>query len=178
MGLMQLLLVGRSLKTARNRRSPYRLRQQYLLPRFGAEPASVESAKEPSRLTDIKVSRPASSTPPVRRLEETGLPAAGVAPQVPTRPAAGERQGFSIWNLFRRRKPAARTLGPMQGELLLESVRVVRNDLSDSDLEVVPSVAGESASPKAPGKPASVTAKRPEPVWSRMAERTLDVTRT
>lgn len=178
MGLMQLLLVGRSLKTARNRRSPYRLRQQYLLPRFGAEPTSAAPLKAPSRWADSKASRPESPTVPASRREQTGLPAPRLAPQLPARPAAGERQGFSIWNLFRRRKPATRTLSPMQGELLLESVRVVRNDLSDADLEVVPSVAGEPPGPKTPGKSASAATKNVVPIWSRVAERTLHVTRT
>ena len=47
---------------------------------------------------------------------------------------------------------------PVQGELSLDNVRVVRNDLTEADVEVV------RATPIAKPAPAAVNNERPEPV--------------
>jgi hypothetical protein len=60
---------------------------------------------------------------------------------------------------------------PVQGELSLEKVRVVRNDLSDADLEIIP-----AAVPVAPAEPpplvAAIAKHGPEAnAWSRLTTR-------
>ena len=55
-----------------------------------------------------------------------------------------------IKNPFRAKPAMPSVTAPVQGELALETVKVVRNDLSDSDLEVVPAVL---AVPEPPPKP-------------------------
>jgi hypothetical protein len=58
-------------------------------------------------------------------------------------------------NPFSRRGTAARETAPVQSELSLESLKVVRNDLSDADLEIIR--AAEPLPPVAP--PATVPAE-------------------
>lgn len=62
-----------------------------------------------------------------------------------------------------------------KGQLSLEFVRVVRNDLSDADLELVPARAVGGVAPKSRGAgatPHSVEPLEPEPSrWSRFTAR-------
>ena len=55
------------------------------------------------------------------------------------------------WTLFKnpfvRRVKTLEPSAPVQGELLLDMVKPVRNDLSDSDIEVVPARRSEPVSP-------------------------------
>ena len=89
------------------------------------------------------------------------------------------------WTLFRNPfakapKPEAATRAPVQSELLLDAVKPVRNDLSDSDLELV-QAARRSAEVKAQAPspalaPLVVAPKAPEAepaaadgvVWNRI----------
>ena len=76
-------------------------------------------------------------------------------------------------NPFGKRSKPAVPAAPVQGELLLDMVRPICNDLSDSDLEIVPAAARGAAEPSreqpcpkaalaaGPG-PASPTAPTPE----------------
>jgi hypothetical protein len=64
---------------------------------------------------------------------------------------------------MRRKQPKSQPLipqlakRPVQGELSLERVKVVRNDLSDTDLEIVTAKAG-SRSPSEPRRSEPMTA--------------------
>jgi len=51
---------------------------------------------------------------------------------------------------------------PVQGELSLDRVKVVRNDLSDADLEVIP-----ARSKLASAAPAAEKASNPEETWGQ-----------
>ena len=106
---------------------------------------------------------------------ETGFPA------VNTAATAVSKQAFpqGRWTIFRNpfggvmTKPKV-VQAPVQGELSLDAVKPVRNDLSDSDLEVI------RVSRPAPVEPVAVTsvltppaasAEPPEPVgpvWDRL----------
>jgi hypothetical protein len=57
---------------------------------------------------------------------------------------------------------------PVQGELAWENIKVVRNDLSDADVEIVP-LESSSSKPGAVPAPASYEKARPlETVWGRV----------
>ena len=63
------------------------------------------------------------------------------------------------------------TKPPVQGELSLDRIKVLRNDLSDSDLEVVP--AKPSTAPAAPIVPAAEKTAAVASGWGRMTARIL-----
>jgi hypothetical protein len=62
---------------------------------------------------------------------------------------------------------------PMQGELSLDRIKVLRNDLSDADLEIVP-----AKSPTAPAMRAVEKIAGAENAWERVTPRLGDVGET
>ncbi|HWH71476.1 MAG TPA: hypothetical protein VNT26_19020 [Candidatus Sulfotelmatobacter sp.] len=67
---------------------------------------------------------------------------------------------------------------PVQGELSLDAIKVVRNDLSDSDLEVIPA---QTPVPQASPAPAPVPVESAETVgatWSRVSTRLFGAGKT
>ena len=95
--------------------------------------------------------------------------------------AVGHRFPLGRWTMFRNpfsksSKPANPPAGPVQGELWLDLVKPVRNDLTDSDVVVV---AGHSVSSPDAELAVRATEEPPpmslpeekvaaEPVWSRL----------
>jgi hypothetical protein len=109
MSLMRWLAACRSLKSVENRPSPYRMTQQNLLPRFGAKnPGRVGAVKWVAEWLREWVWDP--WRPVVQKLRNLCRP-----PRLLTR--------------TRRRVKT-----PIQAELVLDTVRVMRNDLTDEDL--------------------------------------------
>jgi len=142
-------------------------------------PASVQESAESN-------STAAASAPVVAKPVEAPVnkPQPVTAPQVVQRPAASQpgKIGSTLSGLFswRRAKPAQPAVPrfgkPMvQAELSLEKIRVVRNDLSDSDLEVVrvKRAAKPAAQPQVPVAPAPKVEKPadPETTWNRVTGR-------
>jgi hypothetical protein len=194
MGLMKLLAVGRSIGRFGNDHSPFKMTQQSLLPKFGSVKASEEPARgsgekrnqafAPAALPTELLIPPDAATGDktmnaVRAVQseqttETAAPAK-------TKPAA-ERPAFphGRWTLFRnpfsksgKSKSAA---APVQTELLLDLVKPVRNDLSDSDLEVVrvQSKPAAEAVERVPAAPVAKEAVSQEPVaWDRIKNQFL-----
>ena len=112
MSLMQLLTVTRSIKTVKNQPSPYRMKQDHLLPKFSAEKPEIEEVAP-----------------------ERG-PQATAQAEAPLRRSPQPKRGFfRRWFLYGR-KAKERNKGrlPVQTELRLDAVRVVRNDFSESDV--------------------------------------------
>ncbi len=162
MSLLRLLSAGKSLVGMDDSARRYRDAGAGMLPKFG-------SKKNPFRTT-VKV-EPA----PAERRDETvagGAPkGSGAAQAAPADPNASERMqsrggarslarlgewsGKCVdklggWLGRRERSPSALphfNKAPMQTEMSLDRVRVLRNDLSDADLELVP--ARTSAKPSA-----------------------------
>jgi hypothetical protein len=142
MSLAKLLSTGKSLVGgATDSSNRYRMGSPGLLPKFGSAVKAVPS--EPKAPMSVSA--------------EGECMKSGVAPeQQSPRPAEPRRRKFSIqeivgswlrriqWRRGRKLiKPKAREVlqfqkKPVQAELSLDNVRVVRNDLSDSDLEIVP----------------------------------------
>jgi hypothetical protein len=114
----------------------------------------------------------------------------------PVRGTASAAPGGSWWRrlvaIFGLRKGAdtaspARARSPVQGELTLEGVKVVRNDLSDADLELVPSRPKAKTVAVVPTPSAPVEVSRPAVVstapagnpgrWRQAANRLIGIGR-
>jgi len=127
MSLLQLLTVGHSLVNYKDQLSPYRITRDIRLPKFGpATQAGSVSAPPPDlkagardRLTDCAgaLTTPAASKP-VGRWD--------------LKPKSGPVSSPGAMHCV---SSAAARL--RQGELALDQVKVVRNDLRESDIEVV-----------------------------------------
>lgn len=136
MSWMQYLAVSRSFSSMEDRPSPFRMRQQHLLPKFGegldgaGAGGSTHAAGDGARGAGQSCSVEKGST------MEVGTNTV----QIPTSPPRHAYPG-GRWRI--RRSPVAEPTPPreprlVQSELRLETVKVVRNDLTDSDLLLVP----------------------------------------
>lgn len=194
MGLMKLLAVGRCIGRFGNDHSPFKMTQQSLLPKFGSVKVPEEPARGSGEKRNQAVARAALPTEQpqsanaatgnktmnaVRAVEAE--PAVEAAAPVALKPAA-DRPAFprGRWTLFKnpfsksgKSKPAT---APVQTEMLLDLVKPVRNDLSDSDLEVVrvqPKPAVE-VTERVSVAPVATEAVSPEPVaWDRIKNQFL-----
>lgn len=195
MGLMKLLAVGRSIGRFGNDRSPFKMTQQSLLPKFG----SVKAPEEPARGSGEKRNQAVASavlpteqpqsanaatgdkTMNAVRSVEVETPANAAAPVVLK--SVADRPAFprGRWTLFKnpfsksgKSKPA---VTPVQTEMSLDLVKPVRNDLSDSDLEVVrvqPKPAVVEPVPPVPPAPVTAEVVSSEPVsWDRIKNQFL-----
>jgi hypothetical protein len=137
MSLVRLLTAGKSLVGIQDSKSRYRAVDPRAMPKFGSEKkidtddareseakrgvgrASVESSKANLEKTPVAAARPARSSGWV---SQWGSKLSSLVSQKP-KPA----------------RSAIPRLGeaPVQGELSLDNIKVIRNDLSDADLEVV-----------------------------------------
>lgn len=146
MGLMQLLTVGRSLSEAIDRPHRYRMLHDRW-PTFGhraggdggATPAGMRH--HAGRETVMKTETATGQNADVKQAYPHGRWT------IRPNPFKSEK-GVE--------KPAS---GSVQGELSLDKVKPVRNDLSDSDLELIPA----TPAPKAEEPNVFATPKAPEP---------------
>jgi hypothetical protein len=166
MSLLRLLAAGRSLVSVRDTESRYRLTSQRLLPHFGPtrNPFDAPGRSElPVAGTTRSAADSGEASPqagvcnPARRL---WLKAAGLLT------AWSQELSVLVARPFgKAAKPAIPQLPkpPVQGELSLDRVKVVRNDLSDADLEVV-----TARTKPAPASLAGKAADRAERAWGRV----------
>ena len=149
MSLLRLLTAGRSLVTVRDTETRYRVTSQRLLPQFG-------SGKNP--FAGREAATPSLAAAPEDKVEPA-LPCATDGKSTRAKALwlkAAER--MSLWtgklgDRFARAhakpaKPATSQKEPVQGELRLDRVQVMRNDLHDADLEVVSARRGVLPGPK------------------------------
>lgn len=207
MSLKQFLAVGRSFVGIRDTKSPYELRKENLLPRFGGVPRvhsseqmvqgdwveqqkmegrellSSESASE--ELVEVRVSE--QGTEGAKRTEATsGATGSGAHPGSaeiisganPFTQGRGVVMGVKGRGKVRRHRGwlnlltfgllgRVREQQPLvQAELSLDRIKVVRNDLADSDLELVlkkkkkkASLDGQSGKAAAPARWSKLTAR-------------------
>ena len=154
MSLLRLLKAGRSLVNPKESGSRYRMREKVQLPKFGSSKNPFCARVETPAVTAAPGAINPENTPrremnadelAAARLKETvRLPAAELPPPA-SRPAPAPSTA-SWWNPLSWWKSnpagAARVGRPssrpaVQGELSLDQIRVVRNDLNDSDVEIV-----------------------------------------
>ena len=147
MGLMQLLTVGRSLSEARDR--PHRFKVlNGAMPTFGRSDGvedklkgewNAEQRGEETIEHKANLGEPAMKTEPTQVVEKT------------EKKSAMNAYPLGRWTL--KANPFKSSTKPVpepvvQGELSLDKVKVIRNDLSDSDLELVamgkPAQAGDA----------------------------------
>lgn len=150
MSLNKLLSVGRSFAGMRDRKTPFEMRKECLLPIFEPAPrflARQEPAPEPETngptqtdwlKTEGEIPRAASEIKVAPK--ETTVSRDLHAAKEESKTAAQKRSLWSrlTFGIFDR-KPPTPSLGAalVQSELSLDRVRPLRNDLHDSDLELV-----------------------------------------
>jgi hypothetical protein len=157
MSLLRLLSAGKSLvglkeATARYQMSDPRVMPRFVSPRnpFKTGKASLEATREPVRTSPpARIKAPTTSEPKPEKaspLPATAEPKRASAKQASEsrlkRLLAGCKGKLSGVFRAREKKPKAAVQprprgGPVQGELSLDAITVVRNDLSDTDFEVV-----------------------------------------
>lgn len=149
MRLVRFLAAGKSLVGLKDTEGRYRLPNGRALPRFGAGKdvgisAGAESARQPTHAEPEATTASADAGTAV----EAG-PGKQPQSQLESAPRTGSGRGESR-SIFRKlfgwlpwysKSPAVGGIPafssiPVQTELSLENVRVIRNDLSESDLEI------------------------------------------
>jgi hypothetical protein len=168
MNLGKLLVAGKSIVNGREEIS-YRANRHVYLPKFGLaqNPFKSPPGTEPAGPEAETVAAPIQKvvTPVAAKTQK--LPALAPKP-VRATTWASKLNPISIW---RGPAPAAQNpQDPVQSELSLDSVKVVHNDLSDADVEVVPiksRTAGEATVPVLPP---------PTKPWEFLAERMFHAT--
>jgi len=147
MSLLRLLTAGKSLVQSKEG-NRYRVTSQRLLPKF-------ESKKTPfgGGPGEADTSAPEPAAAPAVAIANAPTPAPIVTEAAQTQGLFGR---LRIWIGARFTRSPKLELprlgkGPVQTELSLDRVRVVRNDLSDADLEVVPAKKTKSAPAVKPG---------------------------
>ena len=170
MSLVRLLTSGKSLMGLNNVTNRYQMQTKHLLPKFGnmknpfstrSKPAvaSMESHSAPPALTPVETA--------AANLKETvRLPAVAPSPACTGKVSdaamrtsiadviggwLGRINLLGWWSARQRTrsKPAipAFNKGPVQSELSLDKIKVVRNDLNDADIEVVSAKVMAKANP-------------------------------
>jgi hypothetical protein len=165
MSLLRLLTSGKCLVGMKDSdASRYRMRPKALLPKFGSpknpfitrsEPAQIGSpqAAVAAALTAEPMTPAESAAAGLKETQRLPVTAStGTARRIPgTNLAAGVLQGMQDLAgklnplRWRAEKPSSRPApvrtdhsSPVQGELSLDRIKVVRNDLNDADLEIIP----------------------------------------
>jgi hypothetical protein len=134
---VRLLTAGKSLVGIQDSKSRYRSVDPRAMPKFGSE-----------KKFTTEVARESDATPGVARASiDSSKVNAEKTPEAVTRAARGggwvSQWGSKLGSLVSQTPKPTRSAVPrfngmpVQGELSLDNIRVVRNDLSDADLEVV-----------------------------------------
>jgi hypothetical protein len=145
MNFGKLLAVGKGFLGGRNTVA-YRENKNVYLPKFKPAKSPIEpKAEEKKSAAAIPTGKPAMPALAPAAMKAAKAPV--FAPQKPlTVPAWTERL-----NPFRAPAPVARPVTPpVQTELTLNAVKVLHNDLSDADVEVVPVKSRTAAPVEAP----------------------------
>lgn len=149
--MLRLLTAGKSLVGSQDAGGGrYRVNKRRLLPKFESADNPFSAAEAEAKPGFPAVSKPQPMASARKETKATSLPISEPEKKKPERVSKSKNLGLSIWlrkvksfvslaGAALRRKPRA-SLPPrpvIQGELSLDNVRVVRNDLSDTDFEVV-----------------------------------------
>ncbi len=164
MKLGKLLAAGKSVMNGREG-AAYRASKQVYLPNFGSarNPFKSEAAQP------VEQDEPKAAEPPAAAMAShaTGIPRAEASVASPA-PSAGHSKKAATWggkfnpaSIFRVISPKTgvvkaaagqKAIQATQAELKLDSVKVLHNDLSDVDVEVVPIKSRSSATDLPPAK--------------------------
>ncbi len=163
MSLGRLLAAGKSLVGGRDHEGRYRVDKRVALPKFisprnpFASPAKTDVSSE-----EIESAIQSRASEPVEAVAKANIGTMGKSDQ---RISIGTRAARWLGEWRQKLNPLPRvakqpglagsaipssTKTPMQTELSLDQVKVVRNDLSDADLEIVPVKAPIASLPAKP----------------------------
>ncbi|MDE3066915.1 MAG: hypothetical protein KGJ60_05110 [Verrucomicrobiota bacterium] len=163
MNLAKWLIAGKSVMSGREAIS-YRVRKQFYLPKFGPARNPFTTGGETA-----PIAATASSVPVAPATKDLDAGA-----QKPPADAPPPRATKSRWarklnpvSLFRA-APAGPGRTVVQPELSLDRVKVVHNDLSDADVDVVPIKSRPATAPEGVSR-----AKKP---WELLGDRLLKAT--
>lgn len=137
MNMIKFLSLGQSLKESKDRTGVYKLELSPIVPKF--EPTQRSLALE-TGVPFAKSTRASSASVADARLEagrQTGLSASPRLPVARADDASGNAWKTMMRNLVGGSSPRRKSTVQGQIELNLEHVMVARNDLSDTDIEVV-----------------------------------------
>ena len=166
MNLAKLLVAGKSIINGRAAIS-YRANKHVYLPKFGSAPNPFQS---PAGVGPAAPGPEAVATP-VRKVAAPVAAKTQKLPPWPPGPARAASWASKLNPISRWREVPAVEINPatVQSELSLDSVKVVHNDLSDADVEVVPM---KSRTADAAAIPELPPPSRP---WEFLAERMFHV---
>ncbi|MGA2173607.1 MAG: hypothetical protein ABSH38_01355 [Verrucomicrobiota bacterium] len=174
MNPLSLLTKGHTFGGVKDRRGAYKLPAGNVLPHFAGPkrppPTTSRPAPEPSQTALFEPPHPAVEAAVSPKRDD----AAPTAPKVAVKPPEDRPSPEGIWRraarwwkefLLRRKSPAGRARS-VQTELALNKVTVVRNDLSEDDLEVV-TVEKSAGLEKKTLKPAQSETVEPEKLMGK-----------
>jgi hypothetical protein len=149
MSLVRLLTAGKSLVGIQDSKSRYRSVDPRAMPKFGSEKKS-DLARESEAKPSVADSNVESSKANTNAGADNKVGITQVVEKTPVATAPKPRGsgwvsqwGSKLSSLVSPKPKPAKSGGarfssvPVQGELSLDNIKVVRNDLSDADLEVV-----------------------------------------
>jgi hypothetical protein len=160
MSWMHYLAVSRSFSSIDNRPTRFRMRGEYLLPRFSGTQDSEESQESVGA-----GARETGQTDESNRAEMKGSAMQNNIVETVNETIASPQTAYPggrwrVWrNPFGQTSTAKAASTPVQTELRLETVKVVRNDLTDSDLLLVSPQAPAGAIDRASGRDRRTNAK-------------------
>jgi hypothetical protein len=145
MSLLRLLTAGKSLVNIQDAEPRYRTTTQRLLPKFGSakNPFQGRKAATPAP-APVDQPSPDPVAAPVAEPTQSAAPSPGRGLWLKAAARMSAWAGKLTERFMRPNpKPAKAAIPhfskpPVQAELSLDRIRVVRNDLSDADLDVVP----------------------------------------
>ena len=200
MSLLRLLTAGKCLVGLGKSGGRYQLPADKALPFFGAKrnpfratavPEKTESESEkPPAVEGEPNSCPGTAVEPEANRDGNRMKDCGPVPAgAPPSPAKAENSApvkasavrmFLLWGRAKRARSSGGAAGRplVQGELSLDTVKVVRNDLSESDLEVVrvePALQADKAKPANPDEQAPAT---PDAGWGAVTGRFFGLGKT
>ena len=140
----------------------YRENKQMALPKFVSPKNPFAPSKTPAEATPVPAKK---ETAPVPASTQKMPPISGMSKSLAS--WTNKLNPASLWGGSPPAEPKA--LPAVQAELSLDTVKVVHNDLSDADVEVVPI----KSRPAASEVPALSPAKKP---WAILSERLLKAT--
>jgi hypothetical protein len=198
MSLVRLLAVGKSLVGGRDMSSRYRMNKQEILPKFiSPKKPFALSARQDAECGSVAAVQSGPRTVPtgpsgsvnLKKTQKLSIVAAQAKVGKKPRLARSVPSFAGRWGAWLREKnplafnagdnpaPKATTASftrePVQGELSLDKVTVMRNDLSDADLEVVPATPSDVRGNMGPILQITAKNKPTTTPWGRLTNRIL-----
>jgi len=182
MSLMKLLTVSKSFAGGRSGPGRYKMAEQGLLPKFApmGRPVSLAPKRKSDEPPTIQRANSTPNAPPNSLQQQFfQVPAPVAKPVKAAAPTPRAARSDVSTNWFRLGSQPIRPAGKSkpataQTELSLDAVKPVRNDLSDSDLQIVP--ARTAIEPDAMNRrsPRSLRQELTGFAWSRLTARFLN----